>query len=114
MVNSKKFSGALVVKEDGVGFFYLFVFDKGKLEYDEVFDAKDFQEAEEYSKAALDREGYENKRVELDEDGEFSALIEEILENQRLVFESSYDNEDEDDYDGSLASYWSDPNHWPD
>lgn len=108
---SRNFTGALVVK-DASSRFCIFVFESGHLGYFENFNAKNFEEAEEIANQILVDEEYEEQNVVLDVEGNFDMLIGEILENEQIVFDLSDSYEDEDDYDGSIESYLSDPNHW--
>lgn len=107
---TKDFTGALLVKEFGIKSYFLMVFDDGILEYHENFGAKNFEKAEKYAKEILENEDYEDKELVIDEEGTFELLIGKIIDNERITFKLS--DFDDDDYDGSIESYLSDPNHW--
>ena len=116
-MNPNDYTGALVIQDESGTFVYM-LFSDGSLEDYQYLVANSFDDAEEEVRQMFDED--EVPEIELDEEGILTDYIDAMLDEERIYdgspnFGSLEDyGEDDEDYDGSLASYYSDPNHGPD
>ena len=108
---TENYTGALLVRQmDSRTSFDFLVFENGYLDFHECIKAKTFEKALEEAKVILENEGYEDFKIFPDYECCFQISVGDMLDEGKIVLESLAESHD-DNYDGSIASYFSDPNH---
>ena len=114
---SKNYTGALVT-QDIYGDFYCLVFDSGTITDSKCLDSEDMDSAVKETKAYLKEEEITARKIFEDEEEIYSEWVHTMLDEGCIYDGSSNfgsdDDDDDDDDDCGIASYYSDPNHWPD
>lgn len=115
----RKFTGAVIVQDELCGDLSLMIFQEGQLDAEFGISSDSLgRDAKKEAKSILKDNDYEDLKIYQDQESLLSEFLYQIrdYENISPCLNDGYEPEDDidDDYDGSIESYFSDPNHWPD